>query len=344
MIGRGHALSVTKQAEVVGIARSTVYYLPRPVSAADLGLMRQIDELHMEFPFRGGADAAPSSGCQWSKIGRRHVKALMKRMGIEALYRRPRTTKPEPGHKIYPYLLRGLAVTRPNQVWAMDITYIPCAGGQAEEVKVFLSRQRDAARAAYGRETTERPRQFVSVGTTNDDRYLIDGTGNRRFFPVRVSGEIDLEALRRDRDQLWGEAARRERGAGPDSMRDLFLPEHLWAVAARQQEERRVVGLIELALEDALGGIDAGFIASGDLTKIVSLRAGQGEARHVKLIAEAMRRLGWETDRRGNKRIWRKGAEWQAKGWVYDEETRAVVTAERARRSGFDDGTSDAPF
>ena len=129
MIDRGHALSVTKQAEVVGIARSTVYYLPRPVSAADLGLMRQIDELHMEFPFAGARMLRRLLAANGSKIGRRHVKALMKRMGIEALYRRPRTTKPEPGHKIYPYLLRGLAVTRPNQVWAMDITYIPMAKG-----------------------------------------------------------------------------------------------------------------------------------------------------------------------------------------------------------------------
>ena len=99
MIDRGHALSVTKQAEVVGIARSTVYYLPRPVSAADLGLMRQIDELHMEFPFAGARMLRRLLAANGSKIGRRHVKALMKRMGIEALYRRPRTTKPEPGHK-----------------------------------------------------------------------------------------------------------------------------------------------------------------------------------------------------------------------------------------------------
>ena len=103
--------------------------LPRPVSVADLEVMRRIDELHLEFPFAGSRmlrGLLVGEGC---KIGRRHVKTLMKRMGIEALYRRPRTTKPEPGHKIYPYLLRGMAITRPNQVWAMDITYIPMARG-----------------------------------------------------------------------------------------------------------------------------------------------------------------------------------------------------------------------
>jgi putative transposase len=129
MIDRGHELSVTKQAEVVGIARSTVYYLPRAVSAADLELMRQLDELHLEFPFAGARMLRRLLAANGSKVGRRHVKTLMRRMGIEALYRRPRTTKPEPGHKIYPYLLRGLEIVRANQVWAMDITYIPMAKG-----------------------------------------------------------------------------------------------------------------------------------------------------------------------------------------------------------------------
>lgn len=129
MIDRDHELSVTKQAEVVGIARSTVYYLPRPVPAADLALMQQIDKLHTEFPFAGARMLRRLLAANGSKVGRRHVKTLMSRMGIEALYRRPRTTKPEPGHKVYPYLLRGLEVTRPNQVWAMDITYIPMARG-----------------------------------------------------------------------------------------------------------------------------------------------------------------------------------------------------------------------
>ena len=129
MIDRDHQLSVTRQADAVGIARSTVYYLPRPVPAADLDLMAKIDRLHTEFPFAGSRMLRRLLAFNGSKIGRRHVKTLMQRMGIEALYRRPRTTKPEPGHKICPYLLRGLAVTKPNQVWAMDITYVPMAKG-----------------------------------------------------------------------------------------------------------------------------------------------------------------------------------------------------------------------
>jgi putative transposase len=129
MIMREHELSITKQAKALGISRGSVYYLPRPVSATDLEIMRLLDRLHLEFPFAGSRMLRGLLATEGCKVGRRHVKTLMKRMGIEALYRRPRTTKPEPGHKIYPYLLRGMEITRPNQVWAMDITYIPMARG-----------------------------------------------------------------------------------------------------------------------------------------------------------------------------------------------------------------------
>ena len=129
MIDRAHDLPITKQAEALNISRGSVYYLPRPVSAADLATMRRLDRLHLEFPFAGSRMLRGLLAAEGCKIGRRHVKTLMRRMGIEALYRRPRTTKAEPGHKIYPYLLRGVEITRPNQVWAMDITYITMARG-----------------------------------------------------------------------------------------------------------------------------------------------------------------------------------------------------------------------
>ena len=129
MIDRKHDLPITRQAAVLRISRGIVYYLPRPVSATDLEVMRRLDRLHLEFPFAGSRMLRGLLAAEECRIGRRHVKTLMKRMGIEALYRRPRTTKRAPGHKIYPYLLRGIAITRPNQVWAMDITYIPMARG-----------------------------------------------------------------------------------------------------------------------------------------------------------------------------------------------------------------------
>jgi len=129
MIDRVHALPVTRQARELGISRGSVYYLPRPVPASDLAIMRRIDELHMDLPFAGSRMLRDLLGAEGVKVGRLHVATLMKKMGVAAIYRRPNTSKPEPGHKIYPYLLRKLAVTRPNQVWATDITYVPMARG-----------------------------------------------------------------------------------------------------------------------------------------------------------------------------------------------------------------------
>ena len=129
MIDPEHDLPIKQQAEVLGISRSTVYYEPRPISAEDLWLMRRIDELHLNYPFAGSRMLRDLLWQQGLVVGRRHIKTLMKRMVIEAIYRKPNTSKPAPRHRIYPYLLRGLAITRPNQVWAMDITYIPMALG-----------------------------------------------------------------------------------------------------------------------------------------------------------------------------------------------------------------------
>ncbi len=129
MIDRSHRLPVTRQAQAFGISRGSVYYRPRPMSDADLALMRRIDELHLEHPFAGSRMLRDLLHQDGVFSGRKHVATLMRRMGIEALYRRPNTSRRHPGHAVYPYLLRGLAVTRPNQVWAMDITYIPMARG-----------------------------------------------------------------------------------------------------------------------------------------------------------------------------------------------------------------------
>lgn len=129
MINRDHDLPLTRQSKLLGISRGTVYYLPKPVSAEDLALMRRIDELHLEFPFAGSRMLRDLLNREGHAIGRKRVRSLMKRMGIEALYRKPNTSKRGKGHKIYPYLLRGLTINKPNQAWAMDITYIPMAKG-----------------------------------------------------------------------------------------------------------------------------------------------------------------------------------------------------------------------
>lgn len=129
MIERGSEVPVTRQAELLGLSRSSVYYTPRPLPPRDLRLMRRIDELHLELPFYGSRKLAEQLRREGHAVGRRHVATLMRRMGIEALYRRPRTSLPARGAAIYPYLLTGLAIERPNQVWASDITYLPMAHG-----------------------------------------------------------------------------------------------------------------------------------------------------------------------------------------------------------------------
>jgi putative transposase len=129
MIDRDHKLSITRQAELLDISRGTVYYLPQPVSSADLALMRKLDELHLEHPFMGSRMLRDQLARQGIHTGRRHIRTLMLRMGIAALVPQPGTSKAAPGHKIYPYLLRKLAIQRANQLWALDTTYIPMARG-----------------------------------------------------------------------------------------------------------------------------------------------------------------------------------------------------------------------
>jgi putative transposase len=129
MIDRHHRLSISRQAKLVGISRGIVYYQPKPPSATDLALMRQMDELHLEHPFIGARMLRDQLNLEGIAVGRRHVGTLMKKMGIEALYRKPSTSKKHPHNAIYPYLLRGLDIKRANQVWALDTTYIPMAKG-----------------------------------------------------------------------------------------------------------------------------------------------------------------------------------------------------------------------
>ena len=129
MIDRTHGLPVRRQAQLLGISRGTVYYLPEPRSDAEQRLMRRIDELHLNHPFAGSRMLRDMLNREGFDVGRRHVATLMQRMCIEALYRKPNTSKKHPGHAVHPYLLRGLTIERANHVWATDITYIPMAHG-----------------------------------------------------------------------------------------------------------------------------------------------------------------------------------------------------------------------
>ncbi|MFB3083491.1 MAG: IS3 family transposase [Gammaproteobacteria bacterium] len=129
MIDREDVLPVTRQAQLLNLSRSSVYYQPVAVSESDLALMRRIDELHLDHPFAGSRMLKKLLCADDFVVGRTHVRTLMRRMGVEAIYRRPRTSQPHPGHRVFPYLLRGKIIDRPNQVWALDITYLPMKRG-----------------------------------------------------------------------------------------------------------------------------------------------------------------------------------------------------------------------
>lgn len=129
MIEAAHDLPVSRQAELLELSRSNVYYLPRPVSEADLAVMRRIDELHLNFPFAGARMLRDMLKLEGFAVGRKHVRTLMEKMGIATFYRKRNTSAPHPAHRVYPYLLKNLTINRPNQVWATDITYIPMRRG-----------------------------------------------------------------------------------------------------------------------------------------------------------------------------------------------------------------------
>lgn len=129
MIEPSHALPVVRQCALLDLSRSSVYYTPQPVAASALALMRRIDELHLHHPFAGARMLRDFLKQEGITVGRRHVATVMKKMGIEALYRRPNTSRRHPQHAIFPYGLRGLDITRANHVWAMDISYIPMRKG-----------------------------------------------------------------------------------------------------------------------------------------------------------------------------------------------------------------------
>jgi putative transposase len=129
VIDPNHGLSLTRQAQLLELSRASLYYEPVGVCEADLQLMRRLDELHLQWPFLGSRMLRDMLRLEGIPVGRKHVATLMRKMGIEAIYRRANTSRRHPRHAIYPYLLRNLIIERPNQVWASDVTYIPMARG-----------------------------------------------------------------------------------------------------------------------------------------------------------------------------------------------------------------------
>jgi putative transposase len=217
MIDPGHDLPIQKQAKALRISRSTVYYQPRPVSEPDLQRMRQIDELHLNYPFAGSRMLRDLLSREGVPIGRRHLRTLMRKMAIEAIYRRRNTSRPAPGHRIYPYLLRGLAVTRPNQVWAMDITYIPMAHGFVYLAAVvdWFSRRVLAWKLSITMETGFCIEALEEALSRNEKPEIFNTDQGSQFTSEAFTGRLKEEGIRISMD-------------GKGRWRDNVFVERLW--------------------------------------------------------------------------------------------------------------------
>jgi putative transposase len=217
MIDRDHPLSITRQASLLNISRGTVYYLPRPASPADLALMRRIGELHLEHPFMGARMLRDQLARQGIRSGRRHIRTLMLRMGIEALTPQPGTSQAASGHKIYPYLLRKLTITRANQVWALDTTYLPMARGFAyltavvdvASRKVLAHKVAVTLEAVHAREVIEQA--FARYGTTE----IINTDQGSQFTAIEFTDAVLARGCRLSMD-------------GRGAWRDNVFVERLW--------------------------------------------------------------------------------------------------------------------
>ena len=226
MIVRDHPdLSLSRQCQVLAISRSSFYYAPKGESPENLALMRRIDELFMKYPFYGSRQMVRQLRREAVCVGRHRVRRLMRLMGLEAIYQAPRTSDPHPAHRVYPYLLRGMVIDRPNQVWCADITYIPVQRGFLYLVAIMdwatrhvlawrLSNTMDAgfciealeeALARYGKPeifNTDQGSQFTSFGFTGvlkdaDVAISMDGRGRclDNIFIERLWRSLKYEAV-----------------------------------------------------------------------------------------------------------------------------------------------------
>jgi putative transposase len=245
MIDRDHALPITRQAQLLGMSRGAVYYLPRPPSAADLALMRRIDELHLDYPFMGARQLRRQLQREGVQVGRRHIGTLMQRMGIQALAPQPGTSKRAPGHKIYPYLLRKLAIDRSNQVWALDTTYIPMARGfvyltavvDVASRRVLAHKVAITLEACHAREVIEQA--FARWGTPD----IVNADQGSQFTATEFTDVVLAQGCELSMDG---------RGAG----RDNVFVERLWRSVEYERVYLKAYDSVSAARTDIAEYID----------------------------------------------------------------------------------------
>ena len=275
MIDRQHQLPITRQAELLGMSRSSVYYLPRPVSQADLTLMRYIDELHLEHPFMGARMLRRMLVRQGLKVGRRHVGTLMQRMGIEALCPQPGTSKAHPGHKIYPYLLRRLAITQSNQVWALDTTYIPMARGfvyltavvDVASRKVLAHKLAITLEACHAREVIEQA--FMRYGTPD----IVNTDQGSQFTAEEFTNAVLAKGCKLSMD-------------GRGAWRDNVFVERFWRSVKYERVYLRAYDSVSAARSDIASYID-GFNTKRPHSSLEDATPDEFYYAHLPLMKEA---------------------------------------------------------
>jgi len=245
MIDRDHKLSITRQARLLEISRGTVYYLPRSVSPADLALMRKLDELHLKHPFMGARMLRDQLARQGIDAGRRHIRTLMLRMGIEALVPQPGTSQAASGHKIYPYLLRKLVITRANQVWALDTTYIPMARGfvyltavvDVASRKVLAHKVAITLEAVHAKEVIERA--FARYGVPE----IVNTDQGSQFTAEEFTGVVLARGCKLSMD-------------GRGAWRDNVFVERLWRSVKYERVYLKAYDSVSAAREDIADYLD----------------------------------------------------------------------------------------
>jgi predicted P-loop ATPase len=226
-----------------------------------------------------------------------------------------------------------ITIERTAAKWIVELAELTgISRRDVENVKAFITRQTDEAREAFARKATRAQRQFVLLGTTNDDRYLIDGTGNRRFLPIRVlggAGSIDLNGIRTARDQLWAEAAVREAEGEP-----IELPREMWGLANAEQEQRRLIHPIEERLVELLEGVEVGFISNKEIWRALEFKVPHTETRHRKIVDDTMQRLGWQRVQEALK----IGSSFRQRGWFKGENYRDCILSFQPHPSDAENG------
>ncbi|WP_407642616.1 IS3 family transposase [Desulfopila aestuarii] len=224
MINRSHELAISQQAKLLGISRGSVYYQPRPISEDDLALMRRIDQLHLEYPFMGARMLRDQLVREEKPVGRSRVGTLMKRMGIEAVYQKPKTSKKHSGHAVYPYLLRGMNISRANQVWALDTTYIPMAKGFVYLTAVvdWASRKMLAAKVAITLEACHAVDVLNEAFARHGTPEIINTDQGSQFSALEFVETVKSHGCRLSMD-------------GRGAWRDNIFVERLWRTVKYEQ-------------------------------------------------------------------------------------------------------------